>query len=202
MRWLTSLQELQSIAQAGLAYPGDRFDKERFTRLRELCAHMMAEVADLPTAKVMDLFCNETGFQTPKVDTRAFIYKDGRVLLVKETNGRWSLPGGWCEVMLTPTENTVKEAYEEAGAIITVERLLLAHTYAKHNHPPLGYGVLKLFFFCHCQSVTFQPNLETTATEWFSPDELPPLCENKNTLEQIRQCFLQAQDGTLPTDFD
>lgn len=115
-RWLTWLREAQAIAQAGLAYPGDRFDKERFARLRELCAEAMAAATDLPLGTARELFCSETGFQTPKVDTRAFVAHEGKVLLVRETSGLWTLPGGWCEAHLSPAENTAKEALEEAGA--------------------------------------------------------------------------------------
>lgn len=201
-RWLAWLQEAQSIAQAGLAYPGDRFDKERFARLRELCAEAMAAATGLPLGTVRDLFCSETGFQTPKVDTRAFVLRDGKVLLVREANGLWTLPGGWCEVGLSPAENVAKEAFEEAGARVAVRRLLLAHTYARHNHPPMAHGVLKLFFLCAWEGGAFAPNSETTAAAWFAPNALPPLCPRRSTAEQLTECFRLAADASLPTAFD
>ena len=86
--------EIQSIAQAGLTYCKDVFCRERYERLRDISAEMIAKMTDLPIEKVKTLFCGETGYQTPKIDTRAAIFKDGKILLVKENDGRWSLPGG------------------------------------------------------------------------------------------------------------
>ena len=97
-KWLTTAMEMQFIAQAGLAYTKDDFDYERFTRLSEMAAEIMSEYVDLPVEKVKTLFCNETGYQTPKLDTRSVIFKDDKILLVKERDGRWSLPGGWVDV--------------------------------------------------------------------------------------------------------
>lgn len=94
-QWLEWAIELQSLAQAGLTYGKDIFDRERYERIREISAEIMAYKTDIPVQKVKDLFCNETGYQTPKLDTRAAIFQNGKILLVKENSGKWSLPGGW-----------------------------------------------------------------------------------------------------------
>ena len=97
-QWLEWAIELQSLAQAGLTYGKDIFDRERYERIREISAEIMAYKTDIPVQKVKDLFCNETGYQTPKLDTRAAIFQNGKILLVKENSGKWSLPGGWVDV--------------------------------------------------------------------------------------------------------
>ena len=97
-QWLDLIVELQSLAQAGLTYGKDVYDRERYERIRDISAEMMADISDMPLEKVKELFCNETGYQTPKIDTRAAIFKDDKILLVHENNGTWSLPGGWCDV--------------------------------------------------------------------------------------------------------
>lgn len=97
-KWLQWAVELQSLAQAGLFYGKDKFDMERYERIREISAEMISDRSEIPVKKVKDLFCNEIGYQTPKIDTRAAIFKDNKILLVKETNGTWSLPGGWCDI--------------------------------------------------------------------------------------------------------
>ena len=114
-QWLQWAVELQSIAQAGLYYGKDVFDREWYERVREIAAEMIARQTELPTEKVKELFCCETGYQTPKLDTRAAIFRDGKILLVKEKNGTWFLPGGWADVGLSLMENTIKEVREEAG---------------------------------------------------------------------------------------
>ena len=80
-------KELQFLAQAGLTYTKDPFDKERFERVREIAAEIVSMQGRLPLAQVKDLFCNETGFQTPKLDTRAAIFKGDKILLVEENDG-------------------------------------------------------------------------------------------------------------------
>ena len=109
------IAELQSIAQAGLTYGKDVYDRERYQRIREITAEMMAAKTGLSLEKVTDLFYGETGYQTPKVDTRAAIFKDNKILLVHESDGTWSLPGGWVEFNLSIKENTIKEIREETG---------------------------------------------------------------------------------------
>lgn len=81
-KWLKWAIEIQSLAQSGLAYTDNAYDIERYKRLREISAEMIAEKTDLSVDKVTDLFCNETGYQTPKIDTRAVIFKDDKILLV------------------------------------------------------------------------------------------------------------------------
>ena len=112
-QWLQWAVELQSLAQAGLAYGKDVYDLERYERIREIAAEILSRMSDVPLGTVKELFCNETGYQTPKIDTRAAVFQDGRILLVQEKDGRWSLPGGWCDVNVSVGENTVKEVKEE-----------------------------------------------------------------------------------------
>lgn len=127
--------ELQSMAQAGLTYGRDDFDLERYARIRDIATEMMSDVTDIPKEKVRDLFCGDSGYQTPKIDTRAAIFKDGRILLVHERNGSWSLPGGWCELFLSVSENTVKEVREETGLSAEVDSVIAIHDREWHNTP-------------------------------------------------------------------
>ncbi len=112
-RWLKWIIEIQSIAQAGLMYTDNVYDIERYERLREISALMMSEKCGLNLDKVKGLFCNETGYQTSKIDTRVAIFKDNKILLTHEKNGTWALPGGWCDVLETIKTNTLKEVKEE-----------------------------------------------------------------------------------------
>ena len=188
-KWLEWAKELQFLAQAGLTYSKDCYDIERFERIREIAAEMVAYKTEIPLNKVKDLFCNETGFQTPKIDTRAAIFKENKILLVKETSGTWSLPGGWCDVMESVKSNTEKEVWEEAGLKAEAVKLIAIQDRNKHNVPPYAYGIMKVFFLCTVSGGEFQENIETTASEYFALDELPELSLEKNTKEQIQMCF-------------
>lgn len=201
-KWLDFAIELQSIAQAGLTYCKDIFCTERYERIREISAQMMSELSDVPTEKVKELFCNETGYQTPKIDTRAAIFKDGKILLVHESNEKWSLPGGWCDVNVSVGENTVKEVKEEAGLDVVPEKIVAVQDRAKHNLPLYAYGVCKIFVQCTLIGGEFEENSETTGFDWFSPDSLPRLAEEKNNEDQIHMCFRAFNDKNAPTLFD
>lgn len=185
--------ELQSLAQAGLFYGKDVYDIERFTRIRAIAAEMVSQISDVSLEKVTELFCCETGYQTPKLDTRAAIFQGDKILLVQETNGLWSLPGGWADVNLSIGENAVKEVREEAGLEVIIDRVIALQDRNKHNQPPYAFGICKVFFLCTVLGGFFVPNIETTASGYFPLDDLPPLCRDKCTEEQIRLCF-QAKD--------
>ena len=133
--WLRWAAELQSLAQAGLWYSRDPYDIERFERIRDIAAEIMAHGTDEPVERVRNLFCNESGYQTPKIETRAAIFEDGKILLVRENDGLWSLPGGWADIGLSVGENAVKEVREEAGLEARAERIIAVLDHAKHNRP-------------------------------------------------------------------
>lgn len=202
-RWLDWAVELQSLAQAGLTYGKDVYDRERYERIREISAEMIAHKAEIPVEIVKDLFCNETGYQTPKLDTRAAIFQDGKILLVRENNGKWSLPGGWVDVNVSVKENTIKEVREEAGLDVTADRIIAVQDRNKHNLPRYAYGICKIFVLCSLIGGSFRENSETTASGYFTENNLPELSADKNTAEQIRMCFdaYRAEDA-WQTRFD
>ena len=188
-KWLQWAIELQSLAQAGLTYGRDIYDRERYERIRQISAEIISEMSDIPTEKVKDIFCNEAGYQTPKLDTRAAIFENGKILLVQENNGKWSLPGGWCDVNVSVAENTVKEVREEAGLDVVAESIIAIQDRAKHNLPHYAYGICKVFLLCSAIGGSFQENSETTGSDYFSETELPELATEKNSEAQIKMCF-------------
>ncbi|MDY3918731.1 MAG: NUDIX hydrolase N-terminal domain-containing protein [Candidatus Limivivens sp.] len=202
-QWLDWIIELQSLAQSGLYYGKDVYDRERYERIREIAALMMSRLSDQPLKTVRDLFCNETGYQTPKLDTRGAIFNDqGKILLVHEKNGTWSLPGGWVDVNTSIKENVEKEVWEEAGLLVTAERILAVEDRNKHNLPRYAYGVCKIFLLCSVQGGSFRENSETMETAYFSEEELPLLAEEKCNEEQIRMCFAAYRDENWKPFFD
>lgn len=188
--------ELQSLAQSGLYYGHDDFDRERYTRIREISAEMLCSRTDIPPEKVRELFCGEVGYQTPKVDTRAAIFRDGKILLVRERSGLWTIPGGWCEYNMSPVDSTIKEAQEEAGLNVSVKRLIAVQDRIKHNTPEYIYGVIKIFYLCESEGGEFSRNIETTERGYFAEDEVPVnLAVEKCSLEQIMMCFEAFKAG-------
>ncbi len=200
--WLDWAVELQALAQAGLHYGKDPFDIERFQRIRDIAAEMLARGTDLPLETVTDLFCCESGYQTPKLDTRAAVFQNGRILLVRENDGRWSLPGGWVDVNVSVGENTAKEVREEAGLEVIPRRVIAVQDREKHNRPVYAWKICKIFVLCALAGGEFRPNSETTASGYFSLEDLPPLAEEKTTAEQVRMCFEAYRAETWETLLD
>lgn len=201
-RWLDWAVELQFLAQVGLAYSRDPYDQERFQRVRDIAAEMMSCQTGCDLEFVKEVFCNETGFQTPKLDTRAAIFQQDKILLVKEKNGTWALPGGWCDVNQSILTNTVKEVKEEAGLDVEAVRLIACQDRNRHNVPRYAYGICKVFVLCRVLGGEFHENLETVACEYFGLDELPKLALEKNTPEQIALCFEAHQAPVWETRFE
>ena len=201
-KWLQWAVELQSLAQAGLFYGKDAFDKERYERIREISAEMISLKSEIPLEKVKDLFCNDVGYQTPKIDTRAAIFKDDKILLVREKNGTWSLPGGWVDVNVSVKENTIKEVKEEAGLDVSANLVIAVQDREKHNLPIYAYKVCKIFILCSVIGGHFEANTETTESRYFALNELPPLATEKNNEEQIAMCFEAYHNESWQTRFD
>lgn len=202
-KWLEYIIEIQSIAQIGLTYVKDPFDKERYERLREISAEMLAEKTGESVEKVKGLFCNETGYQTPKIDTRAAVFKDGKILLVHEKNGTWSLPGGWCDVLQSVGNNAVKEVKEETGLDVLPSRIIAVQDRNRHNVPVYCYGVVKIFILCKLFGGEFVENTETLGFDYFNIDNLPEnLATEKTTKAQIETCFKAYLNPNLPVEFD
>lgn len=202
-KWLKWAIEIQSLAQAGLTYTDNVYDIERYERLREISAEMIEERSGISLEKVKYLFCNETGYQTPKIDTRAVIFKDNKILLTHENNGTWSLPGGWCDVLESVGSNTKKEVKEETGLDVETVKIISIQDRNKHNRPIYAYGVCKVFVLCNVTVGEFTENIETTEIKYFSLDEIPDnLAEEKTNREQIEMCFKAIKDENWQTQFD
>ncbi|ALJ24149.1 ADP-ribose pyrophosphatase [Lactobacillus gallinarum] len=195
-------KRLQSLAQAGLTYGKDKFDLERYQEVRDISAEMMAWKSNAPLKKVKSLFCNEIGYQTPKIGTRAAIFKDQKILLVQESDGSWSIPGGWCEVNLSVKENVIKEVKEEAGIDIAVKRLIAIHDSNRHYKGMYPYGITTVFFLCESVGGSFMENDETIASGYFALDDLPKLSEDKGSKEQVEMCFNAYHDPNWQAEFE
>lgn len=202
-KWLNWAIEIQSLAQTGLAYTNNAYDIERYERLREISAEMLSMKTEFTVDTVKGLFCNETGYQTPKLDTRAAIFKDNKILLVHENNGTWSLPGGWCDVLESVKSNTIKEVKEETGLDVEAIKIIAVQDRNKHNKPVYAYGICKIFVLCDIVGGKFEENIETTEIKYFSLDEIPEnLAEEKTNKEQIEMCFKAVNDKDWQVQFD
>ena len=202
---LIAAQRLQAIAQAGIAYATTAYDLERYEEIRAISVDLLQELTDEPYEKIMRVFASETGYQTPKVDVRAVMFREGnQVLLVKEKSDqdRWTLPGGWADIGYSPFEVAAKEAQEETGLHVRPLRLLALFDKRRHPHPPQPWYIYKAFIHCEIEGgELLQETTETAGARWFTPDELPAikLSTDRVTESQLTTLFSFAENPELPT---
>ena len=188
--WKKWAQELQFLSQCSLAYSKDKFDRERSERIREIACEMLSYKYDIPIEKVRLDFAGELGYQTPKVETRAAVIKDNKILLVKKQfDGKWALPGGYQDVNMSIKENAIKEASEEAGAVVNPVKIIAVLDYNRHHHVNFPFGMVKVFVLCEYVSHSFVENTETLGAEFYSLEELPELSTTRTTKKQLEMCF-------------
>jgi ADP-ribose pyrophosphatase YjhB (NUDIX family) len=196
--WIALSRELKSIAEAGLRYSESPYDRERYERLHELASLPMQATA--PDFK----WPQEFGYATPKVDVRAAVIDDhDRILLVQESStGEWTLPGGWADLNVSPAENAVKETREESGIEVEVVKLIACWDKDKQGHPRQPEHVYKLVFLCRITGGELTTSHETTGADFFSTDNLPPLCPHRAARQYLDLAWQHAADPALPTAYD
>jgi len=189
-QWLIWAKQLQAIAQTGLTYTKDVYDKERYEALRQISVDILASYTAMNKEQIVLAFASEKGYATPKADIRSVVFQDNKILLVREkSDGCWSLPGGWGDIGLSPSEVAVKEVQEESGFDVVAERLLAILDMKFHNHPPAPFHVYKFFIQCAITGGNAKIGVETSDVGFFARDQLPELSLERNTPEQIRLMF-------------
>jgi ADP-ribose pyrophosphatase YjhB (NUDIX family) len=203
--WLGWAREIQAIAQTGLAFTHEGYDYERYLALRDLAARIIAARGGGEPSHIAALLAGQSGYATPKVDVRGAVFRDRRILLVREAadGGRWTLPGGWADVNLTPSENVVKEVHEESGFEVRVRKLAAVWDRTRQGHTPQLFQAYKMFFICDLIGGAAATSSETTEVAFFAQAEIPPDLSLSRTLpQQITRMFVHSREPERPTDFD
>jgi ADP-ribose pyrophosphatase YjhB (NUDIX family) len=203
-RWLKWSKRLQAIAQNGLTFAQDSYDIERYRAIRQIAAEMLAEGSGLEHTAILGLLEKETGYATPKADVRGVVFRESKLLLVREkSDGKWTLPGGWADVGESPAENVVREIHEESGFVTRASKILAVYDRSKHPHePPFAFHVYKIFVLCSIIGGKETPSSETDSVGFFGETEMPELSITRITPAQIRRMFEHHRAPEMPTDFD
>jgi ADP-ribose pyrophosphatase YjhB (NUDIX family) len=202
-QWLKIAREVRAIAQTGLAFNADGFDHQRYERLRDLAALLLAQGSATEHESILELLRQEKGYATPKVDVRGAAFADGRVLMVREiSDGKWTLPGGWADINQSAGECVVREIAEESGFTARALKLAAVYDYQKRNPPRHIDSIYKMFFICEIVGGAARASDETSEVAFFPRHELPPLSLGRTTAAQIDRMFEHREQLGLPTDFD
>jgi ADP-ribose pyrophosphatase YjhB (NUDIX family) len=201
---LTWAQEVQALAQSGMAYTENPFDRERYQKLSHLAAEMMASATGSDVDEVVRVFEAQSGYATPKLDVRGVVFKGKKILMVRELmdGGRWTLPGGWADVNDSPSTAVEREVREEAGMIVKARKVAAIYDRNLHGHPPYPFHTYKLFILCDLIAEATPDPLETADPKFFAQTNIPELSLARVTPPEIARMFEYQADPDLPTDFD
>ena len=201
-KWLAWAQEIFSLSQAGLAYSQNPFDLERYKRLQEITAEMIASQSEIKKESVLESFSMQAGYITPKVDVRGAVIRDGKILLIQErADGRWAMPGGWADLGNAPASVAEREVWEESGYRVKAEKVV-AVIDANRIEPMEFYHAYKIIFLCRLLDGEPRTSYETMAVDFFDPYHLPPLSFYRTNEDMIREVFAHISNPDRPTAFD
>ena len=201
--WLRLAERIQAIAQTGLAYARDPYDRERYQELRGIAVEMAASGLGVSRAEVEVAFASGLGYPTPKIDVRALVFRGDELLLVRERrSGRFTFPGGWADVGDTPGAAAERETLEESGYRVRATKLIALLDKARHEHPPSIDYTYKLLIGCRLEGGEPATSHEIDAVSFFARTGIPELDLDRTTPGQIALAWAHHDDPTRPTDFD
>ncbi len=196
-QWIDYVKRVEAISRIGLTNCRNPYDIERYEELRSLSIRFMEAYTGEELERIEELFASDPGYKTPKVEVRGVVFKEGKVLMVRElADNKWSLPGGYCEVGYSIGENVAREIAEEAGLEVVPKKLLGVFDRSKHAHPPSPYHVYKVFVECSITGEVEPRGLETDGVGFFALENLPELSENRILKEEIEKIFEYSDEKT------
>jgi len=200
---LELVRRLQALARTGLHFCGNEYDRERYEEIERIAAALLSGPSPLDRDALLALWRTETGYVTPKVEVRGAAFRDGKVLMVRESaDGRWTLPGGWADVNESPSEAVVKEIEQESGFRARAVKLAALYDRRRHGHGPTLHHCWKAFFLCEITGGEARGSYETDAVGFFDPADLPGMSLGRSTPRQVARMLEHWRNRALPADFD
>lgn len=205
IRWLAWAREIQALSQSGLYYAENEYQRERYRRLSDVAAEIVAAHTDLDSETLKLRFAEQVaqGYATPKVDVRGACFRDGELLLVCErADGGWCMPGGWADVGEVPSAMVEREVREESGFLVKARKVIGMYDANRDGKPLAAFHAYKVVMWCDLVGGAACPSPETSDVRFFGPDSIPPLSSARTSERLIRDAFAHLADPNRPADFD
>lgn len=200
--WLIWARELQAMSQTGLHFSQSDYDAQRYRRLAEIAADIVARHTGLTSDSILENFLVQPGYATAKIDVRGAVVRDNKILLVQESaDGRWSMPGGWADVGDAPAVMVAREVQEESGFDVVVKKVI-ALLDANRQPPLYFHHAYKAIFLCEITGGAARPSEETLAVDFFDFDALPPLSPFRTTEQHLQEVRAHLADPLRLAAFD
>ncbi len=202
-RYLEWAREIQALAQTGFHFSENEYQRERNRRLQEIAAEIISEHAAVNPVPIARAFHSQLGYATPKVDVRAAVFQEGKILLVRETSdGGWTMPGGWADVGDVPSEAAEREAKEESGFEVKARRLVGVYD-ANRTGPIEIFHAFKIVFLCDLIGGRAETSAETSEVGFFGEAGVPfPLSGERTHPRHIDDAFRCLESEVWPAVFD
>src|SRR5512134_2204186 len=201
-KWLDWAREIFSLSQSGLTYSGNPYDIERYQRLQEITAEIIADQSNITKESALESFSMQAGYITPKVDVRGAVVRDGKILLIQEkADGKWAMPGGWADLGNSPASVAEREVWEESGFQVKAEKVV-AVIDANRLEPMEFYHAYKIIFLCKLLDGEARTSYETLAVDFFDLNHLPPLSFYRTNEDMLQEVFAHVENPDRPAAFD
>lgn len=202
-KWLKWAREIQQLCQTGLAFSESEYDTQRYKRLTEIAAEITASHSDTSKKELTENFLAHPGYATPKIDIRAAIIENNKILLVQEKmDKKWALPGGWADVGESPTESVIRETQEECGLKVVPKKVVGVYDANRYGRPLELFHAYKLVFLCEKIGGSLKASTETIAVKFFDYDNLPSLSISRTDEKHINDILAHLNNPSLPTIFE
>ncbi len=201
-KWLEWAREIQALSQTGLHFAENHYQRERFSRLIEIAADIISVYSDLDQAELVEIFNDQIGYATPRIDVRGAVFQKGKLLMVCErADGGWTMPGGWADVGDVPSTAVEREVLEEAGFEVSAQRVIGVYD-ANRTGPLEVFHAFKIVFLCDILGGEPRTSNETSQVGFFSRDDIPEFLSGERTRQRhIEDAFI-ANSVDQPTIFD
>ena len=201
-KWLEWAREIQAISQTGLHYAENDYQVQRYSRLSEISAEIISSHVNMENAELIEIFNQQVGYATPRIDVRGAVFQAGKLLMVRERlDGGWTMPGGWVDVGDTPSGAVEREVYEESGFEVKSRKVIGVYD-ANRSGPLEIFHAFKIVFLCDILSGEARTSDETSEVEFYSKSELPNILSGERTRPRHLEDAFTALSRELPTYFD
>lgn len=202
-KWLEIAREIQQLAQTGLAFATTSYEKTRYERLTEIVSEIIDSSTQLEKEAVKKVLMDHPGYATPKIDVRAAVVKDDKILLVQESADKlWAMPGGWADVGDIPSEVAVRETREESGYVVKPLKVIGVYDANRLGGRLELFHAFKIIFLCELLGGSAKISDETLDVRFFPFDQLPGLSLNRTNMKHIQEIRLHLADTDRKTYFD
>jgi ADP-ribose pyrophosphatase YjhB (NUDIX family) len=167
--------ELRGVANLGLDFTRDEYDRERYQKVLLASARIVALIEERSPDEVLDEYGKNFSHVSPLAGAGAVVFNENKILLIKRhDDGLWAIPGGLVEVGETAAEAAQRELLEEAGIRAEITRLLGVFD-SRVWKSKTSMQLFHFVFLAETDDPTPHTSAEALDIGFFSKDKLPPL---------------------------